>query len=199
MADNFQVIKTFRELDEDLIQLKENGKMLDICYNDKRLWFRWESSLRSGYSLSFNKAYVSFTLTRPQQKQVECIDTKVLNYISNTKLKMFHILRQTPRTMESLFRSSIYEGSLRCTFPTKECCIFDNEGKLLDIEDHALPTVLSSGTKMTVAIEPSIVWYFNKMIGIQWNVRQVKLEKVPDLSIVPPQDNAANYTFSDDD
>ena len=70
---------------------------------------------------------------------------------------------------------------LKTTFA--DTALFNKETTLLNDPDNSilkaesLSSVLREGTQVTLVIEASFVWCFNKQIGISWILRQVKLSQ----------------------
>lgn len=163
--------------------LEKNKKIYDIRKSGKRLWIKFDDvTVRYPYSVNqYGKADSkdgTFVVTADNglRNVVDMIDDFVKTEFQKLyRGKVINNIMMTQGTIDSMFRSSLYNDTLRLYVNPSNCAIFKSDASI--IKTPNLADILTEGLKIGIVIEPNFAWVFNNKIGIHWDARQVKLQK----------------------
>lgn len=202
-VDAFKII--LKDQDHFDLKLVPNGKMWDVkdIATGKPIWYCMnELVLEKGfetnpYKKTSKDGHVSIGLDLHALFVVENVDNILKTcFLESSRGKKVDNLVMTDKTVNSLFRSSLFNNTVKLKVTFESTAIFDKNGTLLNDPDNLLINqdklhlLLATGTKLILVIEPSFIWCFNKQIGITWTLRQVKLTEDYSLEDEPAEEEA---------
>ena len=164
----------------DSLNMEKNKKLYEIRKGGKRLWIKCENiTVRYSYSNQYGKQDGTFGITGDESfvNAVSMIDHFVLEEFH--KLyggKIIDNTVMTDNTINTMFRSSLFNDILKVSVNETNCAFFKSDATLMKNPD--LRDILREKVTMATVIEPAFAWVFQGKIGIRWNCRQVRLQKI---------------------
>lgn len=175
-ADDYHVVHIDKSQTVKDVILEKNKKLYDIRVDGKRLWIKsTAASIKYPYSTNkFNKTSVVFNLDDTMIQAVKAVDAHVYDHYKNEFVgKIMNNMKMTDKTLQTMFRDSLYNGTLSTYVSADNCAVFSKEKGL--ISDPNLGELLKSDVNVSIVVEPAFSWYMDKKIGIHWDLRQVKI------------------------
>jgi len=162
--------------------LIENGKIFDIKKDGKRLWIKCPDVVikypysTNSYKPSQKDGTIVLHASDALTTMVDVIDGVVKQEFNRLyDRKILDNIMMTKGAIDDMFRSSLYNDTLRVYVSEKNCAVFSKEG-ILDREAD-FSTTLKSDLSLGVVLEPAFAWMFRGKIGIHWDARQIKLKQ----------------------
>lgn len=202
-VDSFKIV--LKDQDHFDLKLVPNGKMWDVKdkISDRTVWYCMNDLVldkgfeTNPYKKASKDGHISVALDLHGSFVVGNVDTTLKTcFLDSSRGKKVDNLVMTDKTVDSLFRSSLFNNTVKLKVTFESTAIFDRHGTLLNDPDNVLISqdklhlLLTAGTKLILVIEPSFIWCFNKQIGITWSLRQVKLMNDYSLEDEPEEEEA---------
>ncbi len=145
----------------------------------KQLWFKVNHcALKYGYSENLYKSASPGTIVVSDmggdlEGSVEAIDQFVIDTLTKQNLgSSLDNVMITENTISEMFRSSLYNGTIRVTIDDK-CRVFDKNAKLLISPN--LKEIFKKDLTIQLVVQPSFVWMMKPRIGVRWDAKQIKI------------------------
>lgn len=106
-------------------------------------------------------------------ESVEVIDQFVIDSLTQQYIgSSLDNVMITKNTISTMFRSSLYNGTVRVTVDDK-CLVFDKNGN--KIISPNLKDILSKDLTIQLVFQPSFAWMMKPKIGVRWDAKQIKI------------------------
>jgi hypothetical protein len=175
------ICTSMESLDISDLSVEKNKKIFDIRKSGKRLWIKCDNvTVKYGYSMNQYKSVDTKegTFVLHVNESLRNLINVIDQYVMNEFCKMYRntILNNimiTQGTISTMFRSSLYNDTLRLYISPLSCAIFRTDQS--KIEEPDMENIIREDLSLAVIIEPAFAWMMNQKIGIHWDCRQVKL------------------------
>lgn len=176
----WMLIETKNQITSD-IKIEKSKKVYTIFHelNGKEVLFK------------FNNVTISQWFTQNTFKNIETEGTitissdntnliDIINHFDNFMSDIFKEqysgssisnIMMTDRSIDQIFRSSLFNETLRVNVSTNTCSIFDKNKNLL----NDFPLTVLKGQNVSVIVRPSFIWIVNQKIGIRWDLIQLMI------------------------
>lgn len=124
---------------------------------------------------------------------VQGVEKDVIDKVYEDRVQIFGNANLSYETVQAMFNSNIKRDKFRVKFEPDKSMVYDSKGQPIIYNEE--PGLFSKNSGIAM-VELGSVYFLNKMFGLVWKIKQLKLyETSPRLSESPPQQSLTGFQF----